>query len=298
MRARLVGTSLLAVAALVVAGCGGGESTPAVAGEPIALEELTRSADASAEATSGRFAFDLQLEIPGADESLSFSGEGAFDKASERASFAVDMSMFAQLLGGFLSAFGQASTDDAPDFDDPSLWQIEIVQDGEVSYVNFPVVADDLPEGKSWIRSTGERVKVSGFEFEELTDVASSDPRELLAVLEAAGGDVETVGVEQLRGVEVTHYRATIDAAEAAKKSPADLGPLAEPLQAGVGEVPVDIWLDGDGLVRKLEVAITAEDQGQVGSASMSFELWDYGERVEIDLPPADEVVDASTLRS
>jgi hypothetical protein len=298
MRARLVGTSLLAVAALVVAGCGGGESTPAVAGEPIALEELTRSADASAEATSGRFAFDLQLEIPGADESLSFSGEGAFDKTSERASFAVDMSMFAQLLGGFLSAFGQASTDDAPDFDDPSLWQIEIVQDGEVSYVNFPVVADDLPEGKSWIRSTGERVKVSGFEFEELTDVASSDPRELLAVLEAAGGDVETVGVEQLRGVEVTHYRATIDAAEAAKKSPADLGPLAEPLQAGVGEVPVDIWLDGDGLVRKLEVAITAEDQGQVGSASMSFELWDYGERVEIDLPPADEVVDASTLRS
>jgi hypothetical protein len=202
------------------------------------------------------------------------------------------MSMFAQLLGGFLSAFGQASADGAPDFDDPALWQIEIVQDGEVSYVSFPAVAEELPDGKTWVRSRGERVKVGGFEFEEFTDVASSDPRELLAVLEAAGG------VEQLRGVEVTHYRATIDPAEAAKRSPADLGPLAEPLQAGVGEVPVDVWLDSDGLVRKLEVSITAEDQGQVGSASMGFELWDYGEDVEIELPPADEVVDASALRS
>jgi hypothetical protein len=30
----------------------------------------------------------------------------------------------------------------------------------------------------------------------------------------------------------------------------------------------------------------------------MTFELWDYGEDVEIELPPADEVVDAAALRS
>ena len=29
----------------------------------------------------------------------------------------------------------------------------------------------------------------------------------------------------------------------------------------------------------------------------MSFELWDYGEVVEIDLPPASQVADASALR-
>ncbi len=285
-------------ACVLAAGCGGGESASVVSGEPIALEGLSRAADASAEATSGRFAFDLALRLPGADEPMSLSGEGAFDESAERASFAVDMSMFAQLLGGFLSAFGGSGSADAPDFDDPSLWQIEVVQDGAVSYVNFPAVAEKLPAGKSWVRSDGEGVRVDGFELGTLEDIAAGDPRELLEMLDAAGGEVEVVGVEELRGVQVTHYRATIDPGKAVKKSPADLGPLAEPLQAGVGEVPLDIWLDGDGLVRKLSLDIAAEEQGQAGSASMTIELWDYGEDVEIDLPPADQVVDASALRS
>jgi hypothetical protein len=139
---------------------------------------------------------------------------------------------------------------------------------------------------------------VDGFELEELEDVASSDPREFLKMLEAAGGEIETIGVEDLRGVEVTHYRATIDPQEAAKTvAPGDLGPLADPLRSSVGEVPLDIWLDADGLVRKLEVSISAEEQGHAGGVSLTFELWDLGEEVEIDLPPASEVADASTLK-
>jgi hypothetical protein len=298
MRTRVLAAALAALFAFAAAGCGGGdESASAVSGQPIALEDLSRSASASADAASGRFAFSTETAFPGAQEGLTFSGEGAFDEASERASFAVDMSAFAELLGGFLGAFGGAGADDAPDFEDPSLWQIEVVQDGSVSYVRFPAVSEELPEGTSWIRGDGQGVKVGGFEFGELTDAASSDPREFLGMLEAAGGDVETVGVESLRGVEVTHYRAALDPAKAATTT-GDLGPLAEPLQAGAGDVPVDVWLDGDGLVRKLEVSVSAEDRGQAGSASVSFELWDYGEDVEIDLPPADEVVDASVLRS
>ncbi len=302
MRARLVAVAALAALALSVAGCGGSESVSAVSGEPIALQELSRSASASADATSGRFAFDMEIGFPGADEPMSLSGEGAFDEPSERASFAVDMSAFAQLLGGFFSAFAGPNAEDAPDFDDPSAWQIEIVQDGKVSYVRFPAVSEKLPEGKSWIRNDGEGVKVDGFEFGELEDVASSDPRQLLQMLEAAGGDVETVGVEELRGTETTHYRATIDPAEysttATPEELEKLGPLAEQLKSGVAEVPIDVWLDGEGLVRKISIEVSAEEQGQVGSASLSFELWDYGEDVEIDLPPADEVVDASALRS
>jgi hypothetical protein len=294
------GLACVSTVVLLLVGCGGGDESASgvVVGEPIALEELSRSAAASARATSGRFAFAMTLRIPGADEPMSLSGEGAFDEASERASFAVDMSMFAQLLGGFIGAFGQAGVDGAPDFDDPDLWQIRIVQDGKVSYVNFPAVSDKLPEGKSWVRSDGEKVQVDGFELEELEDVASSDPREFLKMLEAAGGEIETIGVEELRGVEVTHYRATIDPQEAAKTvAPGDLGPLADPLRSSVGEVPLDIWLGADGLVRKLEVSISAEEQGQAGGVSLTFELWDLGEEVEIDLPPASEVADASTLK-
>jgi hypothetical protein len=121
-------------------------------------------------------------------------------------------------------------------------------------------------------------------------------------MLEAVGGEVETVGVEDLRGTETTHYRATIDPAAYAKtvgpEERAKLGPLADQLQPGSGDVPVDVWLDADGLVRKLSLEISGRSQGQSGNASASFELWDYGEDVEIELPPASEVVDASALHS
>ena len=303
MLSRLLAATLVALLALAASGCGGGDgAATVVAGEPIALEELSRSASASADAASGRFAFDVEIAFPGADEPMAFSGEGAFDTTSEQASFVVDMSAFAQLLGGLFAGLGGSGIDGAPDFDDPGAWRIEVVQDGQTSYVLFPAVADRLPQGKSWIRSDGKSVKVGGFELGELEGLAGSDPRQALEMLRALGGEVETVGVEELRGTETTHYRATIDAEKyasvATQEERKSLGPLSGQLGTGVGDVPVDVWLDADGFVRKLSLEIAGEGQGQAGSAAMSFELWDYGEDVEIDLPAADEVVDASVLRS
>ena len=61
----------------------------------------------------------------------------------------------------------------------------------------------------------------------------------------------------------------------------------------------MDVWVDELGLVRKLTVAFSATQPGttEQATASMSFELYDYGKDVEIALPPAAEVVDASALR-
>jgi len=102
MALRLCGAVLVSIG-LLASGCGGDDpaSTSAVTGEPISFQQLAQSASTSAEATSGRFSFDLSMTLPGADEAFAFTGEGAFDEASGRASFAVDLSSFAQLLGGF-----------------------------------------------------------------------------------------------------------------------------------------------------------------------------------------------------
>jgi len=52
-----------------------------------------------------------------------------------------------------------------------------------------------------------------------------------------------------------------------------------------------------NGLVRKLSMEVsTTEQASQAGVATISFELWDYGEAVAIDLPPASHVADASAL--
>lgn len=294
---RLASVALLLVTVLVAAGCGG--ST--VADQQLSLAALSRSASSSAEASSGRFAFDMTLELPGAQEGLAFSGEGAFDKESDRASFSVDMSAFAKLLGGFVGALGAAAGTDAPDFDDPDAWKIDAVQDGKVTYVRFPAVSKSLPAGKTWIRADGQSLKVDGFDVGGLERSARTDPRQLLEVLKAAGGEVETVGAESLRGTDTTHYRATIDPNVVAKLGVGtnpSLTPLTE--QAHVSTVPVDVWLDGSGLVRKLTLSLSATEAQSAGSgrASMSFELWDYGETVDVAVPPADEVVDASALHS
>ncbi len=305
MSLRLCGACLLAVLAFVAAGCGGSSSSTAGL-EPISFEQLAQSASTSADAKSGRFSFDLSLTFPGADEPFAFSGEGAFDEPSGRASFAVDMSSFAKLLGGFVTGLGGANASGLPDFDDPAGWRIDVVQDGTVGYVRFPALGGQLPTGKTWIRGDADGPSTSGFDFGELEQFAKSDPRDVLVALRAVTSEVETLGSEQLRGVETTHYRATVDPAELAKLASAKDRTVTQSLvdrlsaQAGVGPFPVDVWLDASGLVRKLSLSVEATEPSTSRSSkvSMSFELWDYGRTVDIELPPASQVVDASSLRS
>ena len=217
------------------------------------------------------------------------------------------MSSFAKLLGGFVAGLGGAKASGLPDFDDPAGWKIDVVQDGTVGYVRFPALDGQLPAGKTWIRGDADGPSTSGFDFGELEQFAKSDPRDVLGALRAVTSEVETVGSEQLRGVETTHYRATVDPArarEARERARIGQGPqsLVDQLsaQAGVGPFPVDVWLDASGLVRKLSLSVEATEPSTSRSSevSMSFELWDYGQAVDIELPPASQVVDASSLHS
>ncbi len=310
MTVRLCGALLSCLALPVMAGCGGGDSgsdsSSGVSGEPISFEQLSQSASTSAEAKSGRFAFDLSMTLPGGDEPFAFSGEGAFDEASGRSSFAVDMSSFATLLGGFVAGLAGPNATDVPDFDDPAGWKIEVVQDGDVGYMRFPALDDQLPEGKSWIRADGTDASAQGgIDLEEFEQFAKTDPRELLDALRAVTSDIDVVGTEQLRGVETTHYRAVVDPVELDKLAPSGTQQSSPSLvdqiteQSGLGPVPVDVWIDETGLVRKLSMAFDATDAStsQSSEVSMSFELWDYGEAVGIELPPADQVAEASALR-
>lgn len=295
--------ALAGLVAVLAAGCGGGGSGSAVSSEPITFRELAQAARSSADATSGRFAFSMEMSFPGANEPFAFTGEGAFDATSERASFTIDMSSFASLLGGL---FAGAAPAGAPDFGDPDAWQIEAIQDGRVMYLRFPAMAEQLPAGKSWVRQDLQAsAQAAGVDFGELQQFTGNDPREMLDFLRAVSGNIETVGTESVRGVDTTHYRATIDPLDYEKLAPPDkreeFRSLVQQMaaQSGIGKIPVDIWVDEFGFVRKLTMAFSATQPGttQSAEASMTFELYDYGAEVAIDLPPTAQVVDASALR-
>jgi hypothetical protein len=64
--------------------------------------------------------------------------------------------------------------------------------------------------------------------------------------------------------------------------------------------MPFDVWLDEQGLVRKVQASFSMAPPGEDGKleASMGFELYDYGVAVDVTPPPAAEVVDASKLEN
>jgi len=303
MNTRLGLAVLLAVLTVAAAGCSGSDATQGVHAT-FSAEQLASSAETSAAATSGRFSFELATTLVGADQPFVLSGGGAFDSASKRASLAFDMSSFAKLLGGFFAGLAGPNAKGLPDFDDPDGWKVQVIQDGGVSYVRLPALDAELPKGKTWIRGDGHAAIAGGFDVHDLERLTAGDPRTVLDALRAVTGEVETLGTERLRGAETTHYHAVVDpAALAARVTRNDghgPGTLFDGLtaQSGLGDVPVDVWLDARGLVRKLVLAFSATDPstGQPNTASMAFELWDYGRPVAVELPPASKVVDASSL--
>ena len=300
-RARLlspvVAVLLGAAAPFVLAGCGG----VSVPEDVLTLEGIAQAAETSADATSGRFGFVMEMALPDG-QPLSFSATGSFDTSSARTAVTLDMSAFGSLLAGLAGSFGG----DAPDFSDPGLWKIDVVQDGLVMYMRFPLATKELPRGKTWVRiDLREASRLQGFDLEQLQQFTSNDPRDALRYLEAVAGELERIGKETLHGVETTRYRTTIDLLRLRKLAPPAqreaFGSTVEQLvaQSGLRTIPVEVWVDANGFVRRMEMTLSATPPGtsEAFQASMRFELYDYGKDVEIELPPTAQVVDSSAIK-
>ena len=302
-RARLLSTVVAvllgAAASFVLAGCGG----VSVADDVVTLEGIAHAAQTSADATSGRFGFVMEMTAPDGYETISFSGAGSFDAASGRTAMRLDMSSFASLLGGFPATGAKG----APDFGDPELWKVDAVQDGLVMYMRFPLLSSVVPGGKPWVKlDLGRASRLAGVDVTQLQELTSNDPRDALRYLEAVGGTLERVGEEELRGVGTVQYRTTIDFLKVQKLLPAEkreeLGSMLQELvkQSGLRMIPVDVWVDESSLVRKMQMTMSATQPGtfQTFEVSMRLEFYDYGEKIDIALPPAAQVVDAAALES
>jgi hypothetical protein len=101
-----------------------------------------------------------------------------------------------------------------------------------------------------------------------------TSPDRLLKELIDSSKKVETLGSEEIRGVTATHYRAHLDKAKLGTDGNSD------------GAVVVDAWIDEQGLPRRIRIPFGGEtDSGFV------IDLFDFGVPVDVEAPPADEVV-------
>jgi hypothetical protein len=267
-----------ALAAIGLAGCGGSENLAEGLSPQAAVAE---AATKTAEAGSARVSFTGTMEgVPGGP--FTFTGEGEFSDRQGRMTF--DMSDLGAAAGG---AFGG---------------EMEMVMDGLLIYMKFPPdIASQLPGGKQWLRidlaAAGDEL---GIDFEELMQFQQTDPTQTLQYLRGASEDFEEVGSEEVRGVETTHYRGTVDLRKALEQIPAESREGFERVLELVGQtkMPFEVWIDDDGLARRMkyEQPLPAGQGSQDASMGLTMEMYDFGTEVDVEPPPANEVIDLQEM--
>jgi hypothetical protein len=285
------------VVAAVAAGCGGSAQTIPQ------LESLADVSSRSKAADSFGFALELRQQMLGME--FEIVADGAFDNAGQRGRMHMDLSSFAKLISGLGEAFGAEQGGVPPELSDPDAWKIELVVDGTQVFMRVPFLDSQL-QGKHWVGGDLKELALGQGQSVDLGSLAATDPRDALDALEAVTGPLEVVGREEVRGVETTHYRTTLDPAkladalESAAEGSSDLlsGFTQAMAQVDLSAVPIEVWVDDEGLLRKYLIDLELEQGGQSLSTSVGLELFDYGEPVSVDVPDPADVADPATLQS
>jgi hypothetical protein len=171
----------------------------------------------------------------------------------------------------------------------------EVIYDGQDVYVRAGLL-DLFTGGRPWLR-------VPAPELDEVADVLEgsvlSDPGSFLELLEAAGGPLEDLGVENVRGVPTRHVAVELDvAALIAEVAPQRAEEIDEQLERLGGTtdlevIPAEAWIDAQGYVRRFSVSVApgGASDGE-GTITQTIELWGFGDPVDVDVPPPSEVRD------
>lgn len=263
-RLLLVGVALLAVlaTALILTLDGGSSGRNAFA--PIA-----EAAERTANFPGARFAGAGHTSTPQFDMTMSFTGE--YNGASDRST----MRMETEAPG--LPAAAEAMN--------PMIG----VQDGLTIYMSAPAFAAGLPDGKSWM-------KIDYSEFAE-GQPSATDARGMLEQLRAVG-EARKLGRERVRGTSTIHYAATLDPELQAEQA-RDMGDelSAEVIETQGGTTAVDVWVDDRDLIRRLAMTVPFDlVAGEGAEMRMTVDYFDFGIEPQIDLPPEDDVFDATKL--
>lgn len=220
-----------------------------------------------AEATSAETSrVEMSYHIAASDEAkdYDFRAEGVFDYPNERG---------AMTAAGWAPFFG----------DKVELKEFRLL--GRAGYTRWEV------KGKTyWLKQVP--VEMSGDPAELLIPGPGTptQPTEVLMRVLRASDENEELGKEDVRGVETTHYRARVNLKELVNQLSPDERPEGdvEP-RRGLNVVPVELWIDNESRLRRIEITYPAHDENP--EQTMSVELFDYGVEVDVGPPPEAETI-------
>ena len=250
---------------------------------------------ASADTTAGAKTAQVSATVKGASGALAsgISVDGGFDFGNRRASLEVDPSKFGLTGVGKIEAIADYSS-------------------GFVMYMKFPPQLSSQLGGKPWVKfDLSALLKQAGVDVDlgALTQGQSNDPTSGLQLLRGADS-VVTVGTEDIRDTQTTHYRLVVDLEKAIANAPASerdaLTKMANLYT--VKTFPVDVWLDAQGRVSRFQQTTdpstfhlpaglsTQNNPFTAGPITVTYELYDFGSEVDVSIPPADQVTDLNQL--
>jgi hypothetical protein len=272
--------ALLLAAGLLLPACGGG-------GDSVSAAPVAEAASKTTEAGSYRMEFTMTMEAEG--QSFTMRGDGVFGHSPARGRMTVDPGKLDELSGGM------GGTD-----------RLEFVFDGLVYYMRIPEGLTPLAgAGDKWLKIDLEKAggETGGVDLGALQQ-ANQNPAQLMQFLRGTSDDIEELGEEQVRGIETTHYRATVDLDAAAERT-TEIGELSDEMreqvrveiermkkQTGLETLPVDVWLDEDDLVRRIRMDFTFPLEGEEVGVEATVDLFDFGVDVDVAPPPAGQTVD------
>lgn len=266
MRRRLLAPLLAVAVGLTGAACGGDS-----AASPLEIVRASSAKTTAADSAKVSIAIDTTL---GAEKSR-FTGEGAFDFAARTGMLTLD-------LGSLLAG---------------TTLEARLI--GDLAYVGVPPVAAGLLGGKKFLRIDLAALGAQNAAFQGLA--GSTDPTSGVVALRGAK-DVTKVGAEDVRGEATTHYRGTLDLGVAKAEASGDAAASIDELKTLLSseEVPFDVWIDGDGRVRRtsmsVDLAASAQTQNKPVQTKVVTELYDFGTEVSVTAPPDAEVADGNSF--
>jgi hypothetical protein len=252
--------SSLAVIAVVVTGCGASSDRP-----------VSESASKVTEAGTARVA----VVYSPADDDSAPSGEpmrseGVIDFRNDRRRIVTHLGMATEVDEEEASAEFVLG-----------LGPTEVITIGSVTYTKL---AGWGPPDKPWFRSEGDGVDWG------LSDHGLRDPARALDLLRTLSDEVTVQGNETVRGVPTLHYHGDVDLGAVIEEAPPDDRELLREIadknpQETDRPMSFDAWVDEDGVARRVRTT------DPFGMFTTTVEFYDFGVEVDVEAPPADQVM-------
>jgi hypothetical protein len=261
------GTTTATAAAQAPAPAAAATATTPTAAAPAASDPVAHAA-ATTDRQDGAVAFAMKGVVTTKGQPVPLSARGTIDRKRQRGAFTTE------------TRFG------------PKAFTVQQVVDKQLLYLRSSLFAGKLPGGKSWMKvDLAEAAKTPGLDLDALgASGPSQDPVSGLDYLQGAGA-AKKLGAAKVDGVATTRYRVQVDLKRAAKRSAQPAAKRAiDRLIATLGGpvvLPVDVWVDGDHLVRRQRVGYTATVAGQTSRFDITTDYTAYGAKITTR-PPAD----------